>query len=505
MKRTIFFLLLLCGLMIIWGNPLEAQHKHVRKAYVAGQFYPGTKETLTAQIHSYLEQADKQDAPGPLHALVAPHAGYIYSGPIAAYAYKQIERPFKRIFLFASNHSQYANVNGLSVPEYTHYATPLGEVNVSPLARKLLEEEDISCVPMAHTTHIIEVHLPFLQTVLTNEFEIIPVITGRLNLDDIRRFGELFHRYVDDETLFLLSTDLSHYHPYDEAVNLDTSCVNALEALDFQGVIDSELCGQGAALILLEIAKKQGWKGKILDYRNSGDTAGEKSRVVGYGAIAYYAAYQSTSASQQPAEGSTSEPLNEKEHRLLLELARNTVELYVTEHTAYHPDEQLFESYPTLQEPRGTFVTLKKNGELRGCIGSLIGQQPLYLGVRDNAMKAAAHDPRFKPVTPEELDALDLSVSVLDVPALFTVETPDDYLSKLTHEDGVILTNGRRQATYLPQVWEQLPQPREFLGRLCMKARMSPACWQDPNTQIYTYRAQEFGEEYGQRSRFPKP
>jgi AmmeMemoRadiSam system protein B/AmmeMemoRadiSam system protein A len=482
MKRVIIFsLIVLCGLFWVQGLPAH-QEKNVRKAVVAGQFYPGSQKGLETQVQEYMEQAEQVEPSGPLRALVAPHAGYIYSGPIAAYAYKQINKPFKRVFIFASSHS--ADFDGLSVPaEFTHYGTPLGDVPISPIVQELLKEEGISYVPEAHITHIVEVHLPFLQLLL-EDFEIIPVITWRMNLEDIQRFGDLFSRYIDDDTLFIVSTDLSHYHPYDDAVRLDTSCVQALEQLDFHEVANSELCGKGAALILLEIAKKQGWQGKILDYRNSGDTAGDKSRVVGYSAIGYF-----------KISSNLPEPLSEEEQQILLELAEATVDLYVKENKVFEPDVDRFAEFPRLLESRGAFVTLKKQGQLRGCIGSLVGRQPLYVTVRDNAVKAAVEDLRFKPVTENELAEITLSVSVLDVPQPLEVASPQEYLEKLTHQDGVILVNGRHSATYLPQVWEQIPETKQFLSNLCIKGGARPDCWHDPDTQVYTYRAQEFGEE----------
>ncbi|MDY0094560.1 MAG: AmmeMemoRadiSam system protein B [Candidatus Vecturithrix sp.] len=502
MKRIHIILFIVLCLIASLGEHGFAQRKKVRDTYVAGQFYPADPAALTARVQDFLHLASRIDFPGQLHALIVPHAGYIYSGPIAAYAYKQITRPFKRIVLFASNHSAYADVDGASVPDYTHYATPLGEVSVSPLVRTLLAQDRIAYVPEAHTTHIVEVQLPFLQTVLPEDFEILPVITGRMDWDDVRYFADLFDQYVDDETLFVLSTDLSHYHPYDEAVSLDTTCTRALEALDTRGVINSELCGQSAALILLEIAQKHGWQGKVLDYRNSGDTAGDKSRVVGYGAVAYYQAFERTSAAapappQQNARPPLRppEPLFHQEQRLLLELARTTLVQYLHTHTIFEPDSQQFSQFPALEETRGTFVTLKKQGELRGCIGTIIGKQPLYLSVRDHVINAAVHDSRFLPVKQEELAEISLSISVLDVPRLLSVNTPEDYLERLTHQDGILLVSGSAQATYLPQVWEQLPEPTEFLSHLCLKAGVQASCWKDPATRIYTYYAQEFAEE----------
>lgn len=488
MKRFILSGVLVLCLFGCLAEETSSQQKKVRKAVVAGQFYPGSKTAVERQVQQYLEQAEQVEVEGQLRALVAPHAGYIYSGPIAGYAYKQIRKPFKRVFIFASSHS--TDFDRLSVPaEFTHYETPLGEVPLSPVVQELVKEEGISYVPEAHTTHIIEVHLPFLQ-VLLEDFEIIPVITWRMNLEDIQRFVDLFSGYVDDDTLFIVSTDLSHYHPYNDAVRLDTSCVQALEQLDFQGVADSELCGKGAALILIEMAKKQGWQGKILDYRNSGDTAGDKDRVVGYSALGYYARIPLN----PPLEKGETEPLSEEEQQVLLELAEAAVELYVKEQMVFEPEVDRFAEFPRLRESRGAFVTLKKQGQLRGCTGSLVGRAPLYLTVRDNAIKAAAEDPRFKPVTEEELAEITLSISVLDVPRPLEVASPQEYPEKLTHQDGVILVNGRYSATYLPQVWEQIPDTVEFLSQLCLKGGVRPDCWQDPDTQLYTYRAQEFGE-----------
>lgn len=487
--RHSFFLLLIASLLC---GSLLAEERNVRKPIVAGQFYPGTRGALESAVSGYLEQAAKEELDGPLRALVAPHAGYIYSGPTAAYAYKQIDRPFRRIVILASNHSYDADFDGISVPGFTHYATPLGEVRVSPLAQEWLKLDRISYDPAAHTTHVIEVQLPFLQTVLPENFEILPMITGRIDWNDVQRFGELLNSLVDEDTLFIVSTDLSHYHAYDEAVKLDTTCVQALERLDTLGVANAELCGQGAALILMEVAKKQGWQGKILDYRNSGDTAGDKNRVVGYAAIAF-ASPENTTA--QTGSNSPVIELNEEEQHVLLKLAQETVELYVKEGNALEPEREQFAAYPRLMEGRGSFVTLKKHGQLRGCIGNIIGQQPLYLSIRDNAIQAAARDPRFKPVTEAELADITVNVSVLDVPRPFQVDSPNEYLEQLTHQDGVIIMNGNRSATYLPQVWEELPEPVAFLSHLCLKAGISDDCWRDPQTQVYIYRAQEFGEE----------
>jgi AmmeMemoRadiSam system protein B len=199
----------------------------------------------------------------------------------------------------------------------------------------------------AHTAHIIEVYLPFLQMALPEDFDILPIITGRMNWDDGRYFGELLDTLVDDETLFIVSTDLSHYHEYTEAVELDTACVNALAALDIIGGMQSELCGQAAALMLLEVARKQGWQGTLLDYRNSGDTAGDKNRVVGYGAIAFNAVFSDSSDVSDMSDSSDRliARLSREEQGLLLELVRTTIKLYIKKGKTFEPDRECLPAF----------------------------------------------------------------------------------------------------------------------------------------------------------------
>ena len=229
-------------------------------------------------------------------------------------------------------------------------------------------------------------------------------------------------------------------------------------------------------MILLEIAKKHGWKGELLDYRNSGDTAGDRSSVVGYAAIAFYEPYVSDS-----------------DKRALLSLARRSVELYAREQRK--PD-----GAPTLsagmRAARGCFVTLKEHGQLRGCIGSLNAEKPLYECVAENAVNAAAHDPRFQPVESAELPQIEVEISVLTPPVPLAPRSPEQLLSELQPgAHGVILEQGPARSTFLPQVWEQLPDKRAFLAALCRKAGLIDLCWQSPSTSFSIYRAVVFHEE----------
>jgi hypothetical protein len=237
---------------------------------------------------------------------------------------------------------------------------------------------------------------------------------------------------------------------------------------------EGDACGRIPILTLMEIAEKKGWRTKLFDYRNSGDTAGDKSQgVVGYASIGFY------------------DGLNEEEQKTLLDLAEKTLQSH------YNGVEYLidYSSLPErLREEKACFVTLNENRQLRGCIGHLTAQEELYKCVMDNALNAALHDGRFTPVTKDELGEIKIEVSVLSEPRRMSYDSPDDLLAKLIPGvDGVILKSGMRQSTYLPVVWEQLPNKEEFLGNLCLKQGSPANCWKTAET--YTYQAQEFHQE----------
>lgn len=457
----------------------EIEEKIVREPLVAGTWYPGNKLTLTKTVDDYLANAREVEIDGSIKALIVPHAGYIYSGQVAAQGFNRLEKDYKRVILIGTNHVSGVNVQGISVPKFTHYKTPLGEVKVSSIAKELLKNSLFVNVPEAHTAHILEIELPFLQRKLT-DFEIIPLVTGGLSLDQIQQAADILSEYVDDDTLIVISSDLSHYHTYDEAVSLDTTCINSIEALDFWEATNCEACSLYAILILMDIAKQKNWQAKIIDYKNSGDTAGDKSRVVGYSAIVFY--------------GEEKEPLTKHEQEILLTLARDTLEKYLTEGKKPKVDET--QLTPALKKVQGCFTTLNKYHQLRGCIGHILPQEELYKCVMDNAVNAAVNDRRFHPVTYDELEDIVIEISVLSVPERLGFSSGEDLKNKLRPMvDGVVLKQGWRQSTYLPQVWEQLPEKEQFLSSLCRKGGMALDCWQDTSTEVSTYQAFVFEEE----------
>jgi AmmeMemoRadiSam system protein B/AmmeMemoRadiSam system protein A len=484
--------------------PQAPAERQVREAAVAGIFYPGRKEDLAKAVDQYL--SDVKPVPiGNLRGLICPHAGYEFSGPVAAIAYKQLAgRDVDTVIVMAPSH--YADFEGASIPDAGAYQTPLGAVALSPRTEKLVKTPPFVRNPPCqvarpgwwrqapkelppfgedtpHTwEHSLEVQLPFLQRTL-KEFTIVPIVFGRA---DPEKAADALAPFLDEKTILVASSDLSHFYPYDAALQLDASCIRAICDLDVEWMEGEEACGKLPILTLMHLAKKNKWQAKLLDYRNSGDTSGDKSRVVGYAAIAFF----QPEKGKPPAEAPTSQ-LTPEEGEVLLELAAKTVQQVVQHGT--QPSVDLADLPESLREPRACFVTLNKEGQLRGCIGSIFPREPLGRAVVGRARSAATEDSRFPRVKPEELEQLEIEVSVLTVPGRLEFESPDDLLRKLRPEvDGVVLRLGRRQATYLPQVWEKIPDAETFLTHLSEKAGLWPDAWKSPNAMILVYQVQAF-------------
>jgi AmmeMemoRadiSam system protein B/AmmeMemoRadiSam system protein A len=489
----------LCALAGLCANPPAlasgdaAAAANVREPAVAGLFYPKDPAELSRTIDACLAAARDQPV-GELKALVCPHAGYPYSGPVAAYAYKLLAgRHYDTVVVMGPSH--YAELRAASVPDARLYRTPLGDVPISGKARRLalsgpfaleprcpVQRPDwwiqSSRPPPARETaetweHSVEVEIPFLQRTL-GRFELVPVVCGDV---DPARAARALAPILDERTLIVASSDLSHYYSYEEARKLDRDCVDAICRLDIDAMESQQACGRIPILVLMHVAKERGWKARLLDCRNSGDTAGDKSRVVGYAAIAFYAPF--------------GRHLGADERRSLLRIARDSLREAAT--TGRLPAAT--RSGPGLAEPRGCFVTLTAHGALRGCIGNLTSQGPLAGAVAENARSAALSDPRFRPVSAGEVDGLRIEISVLSEPQRLWFSSPDDLLQKLQPGvDGVVLRIGDRGATYLPQVWEQLPDKKAFLDSLAEKAGCDPSDWRKPGAAVFLYEVESFKE-----------
>jgi len=413
-------------------------------------------------------------APGFPKALIVPHAGYVYSGGVAAEAYDRL-RPargiVRRVVLLGPCHR--VPVRGLALPEAGAFATPLGQVPVDREAiASLAGLPQVVVSSAVHAEeHALEVQLPFLQRVL-GEFSLVPLAVGAATPEQV---SEVIERlWGGEETLFVISSDLSHYHPYKEACDIDRGTARAI--LDYSTDIDHEqACGATPVAGMLLAARRHALKVELLDLRNSGDTAGGRGRVVGYASFAFW--------DGEPAFG-------EAHGRALLAIARSSIEAALGVAAAKRlPDESW------LKPERASFVTLTQNGRLRGCIGSLEAHRPLGDDVSHNARAAALSDPRFPRLTREELAGTRIEVSLLSAPKLLAFADHADLIAQLRPgEDGLILECGKARGTFLPQVWEGLPDPEQFVAELKRKAGLSPTA-STAKCRIQRYRVLKWKED----------
>jgi hypothetical protein len=451
----------------------------VREATVAGQFYPRDPKELAATVHRLVAAAPKV-AVAPVKVILAPHAGYVFSGAVAGASFRQVAPGFERAVIVAGNHTSGLDYRGAAVDRATHYAIPGLEVEVAKASEALLEREGFVVAPAAHSKHIIEVELPFLAEANQGKtFQIIPLVVGGLDREGAALLAKELARLDDGKTLFVFSVDLSHYLPYDVAISLDRPCLSALARADAQAVGGCETDATQVLLTMTELGARLGLTPRLVTYANSGDASGDKSGVVGYGSLVYEDRFE----------------LFPEEQQALIALARRAVEERVRNGRDVEVPKEVLARFPRLGVERGAFVTLRKAGALRGCIGSLQARQTLAADVVQNAVNAALHDSRFSPVQGDELASLAVSISVLDEPRPLPKMAPEALLSKLGEsKPGLILELEGRRSTFLPEVWEELSEPAEFLTHLCRKQASPPDCWRSPDARYLAYGAQHFAE-----------
>ena len=451
-----------------------------RPPAVAGAFYPDDPASLSAMVDSFLAAAKPPAAAGeaPPHpkAIIAPHAGYVYSGAIAGSAYAALisaRERVKRVILIGPAHR--VAVAGLAAPSVEAFRTPLGRV---PLDRAAIDGlVRLGCVTTldeAHgPEHSLEVHLPFLQRLLA-DFSLVPLLAGVAGPGEVARVLEAV--WGGPETLIVISSDLSHYHDYETARRLDGATMEAIAALDGAAIAEAGACGRVPIRGLLVAAKRRGLKPRIVDVRNSGDTAGTRERVVGYGAVLFEAADAAEfDAGQRGA---------------LLDLATTTIRRGLAGGAQTELDAA---PYPSpFRAVRASFVTLTLEGRLRGCIGSLQPRRPLAADVSWNAHSAAFADPRFAPLKPTEYPRLELGVSVLEVPVEIACASEHALAASLRPGiDGLILAEGDKRGTLLPQVWRDGMTPAQFVAIVKRKAGLAEDHWSD-TMRAWRYRAESF-------------
>ncbi len=446
----------------------------VRPAAVAGAFYPRDAQELASELDEMLAAVESFEPRfGFPKALVVPHAGYIYSGPMAARAYDEIAGArglVRRVVLLGPVHR--VPVRGLALPGARAFATPLGEVPVDAAAVAALQglPQVVTSAPAHAMEHSLEVQLPFLQRVLGPGFALVPLAVGDATADEVAQVLERL--WGGRETLVVVSTDLSHYHPYEVSRRVDAETAAKVEAFDTD-IRHEQACGATPLNGLLRLARAKGLAMRRLGVCNSGDTAGGKGRVVGYGAFAL----DEPGAVSVDAAGAE-----------LLALARSAIAARLG-----LPPAPVDEPPPAWLAQKGaTFVTLTQQGRLRGCIGSLEAHRALGEDVRANAEAAAFRDPRFPPLALDEWPRTRVEVSLLSRPRPMAFSDEADLLEQVrAGEDGIILEQAGRRATFLPQVWESLPDKAQFFQQLMAKAGLPPGA-RLARSRVWRYRVRKW-------------
>ncbi|MCE5329056.1 AmmeMemoRadiSam system protein B [bacterium] len=507
------------------------KYEKIRDSIVAGSFYPNDPYVLKMQLEDYLNNAKSLNIKN-IKALICPHAGYIYSGQVAAYSYKQIiGKKYNSIIIISPSHAEYFSF--ASIFDGDAYNTPLGRVNIDKKRSKMLVESSpyIRFSEHGHNNeHSIEVQLPFLQYIF-GEFDFIPIVIGAQNDQNIHSIGKAIgESFKGEEILIIASTDLSHYHPYGEAVMLDKQVEKLVENFDIENLQmeflknNIEMCGGGPVAAAMIAAKTLGAnKAVILKYLNSGDVTGDRKAVVGYLAAALFedknnkegdikmnrgkesknniapsdkknfppsdkaTTHNKNSSTEGNSDDVTSMSLTKKEKIILLEIAKESIKSAIL---GIKPNIPTINDV-ILNEKCGAFVTITLNGKLRGCIGNIRAVNPLWETVKMMAKEAALNDPRFYPLTAKDLENINIEISVLSPFKLI-----NNINEIIVGKHGLFIKRGFYQGLLLPQVatdynWDRI----QFLKETCKKAGLYENSWQEKSCEIYIFSATVFSEE----------
>lgn len=470
-----------------------SKNENMREPAVAGQFYPADREELENQIDEFLSKASLEKTNGRILGLMVPHAGYQFSGQVAAFGFAQLQNEnIDTVILIGNSHHVY--FEGAAVYPRGYFKTPLGETSIDEeLAQKIIGgNKAIQANTGPHEAeHSLEVQLPFLQRVLKN-FKLVPILLGNRSGEEVQALAKTIGENIFGRNILVVaSSDMSHYPPYKEAIFADKKVCQAIlsgqvenleetiSQLEKENILNAAtfLCAKDAVEVLMFLMQDLGAKGiKLLKYANSGDSGGSKREVVGYSAIAFY-------------KGGSAPELGKEEQARLLEIARQSVESYVKTGrvSIFSEKSALF------NQKLGAFVTLKKDNQLRGCIGCFTSDNspPLYKTISQMAIAAATQDNRFLPVSEVELPELEYEISVLS-----PLKKIDDWRQIELGRHGVEIKKDGRRGVFLPQVAQETGWDLEtFMGQLCFqKAGLPWNSWQDKNTELYIFTAQIFGE-----------
>ncbi len=420
----------------------------IKEPSVAGTFYPDNKEDLEKLIKIFKEQSkNTYEVKG--RAVIVPHAGLVFSGRLSYEGISQLDSGIKNLFIIAPCHKTV--FKGLALSNYNRWKTPLGNISVNKALYKELEKKYGAFYndEAFEEEHSIEVLVPLIQT-LFEEVNIIPILYGQENPEKIESI--ISEYYSDKENGFIISSDLSHFMSDKDARGLDGKTAAMIESGNLFGMKYEQACGSVGIAGLVGFANKNKFSLIRIDMTNSSAVNSDKSRVVGYGCWFLY-------------EGDKNKFIKKYYSKFVTDLSRTILKSQFDKKpvTIHYP--QVFD------EAGACFITLEKGGKLRGCIGSIIAHRSLVADIVENTRNAAFNDYRFNPVEESEVKDLKISVSILTPPVKIEFEDEQDLLNKIVpKKDGIIIKDGKYQAVYLPSVWEELPDKKEFLNSLKIKA-----------------------------------
>ncbi|MCQ4574685.1 MAG: AmmeMemoRadiSam system protein B [Candidatus Brocadiales bacterium] len=537
---------ILVAVLLALSSPLFAQTAEEETETfgprVSGFFYPRSVENLQKIIALKLGKVIKQELPGRPIALISPHAGYDFSGEVAAYGFSALEGgDYKRVIILAPSHYG-KRFRGVAVLKASRYKTPLGEIEIDKEVCEGLVNNSpkFDSKPLFGyysgaymNEHALETQLPFLQEVL-GKFKLVPLLVGVLMDDDTKKVADAIKPYFDESTVVIASSDFTHYGrrfdyvPFFKEIEknlkaLDDGAVNEILEKDSGGLVNYRketgitVCGFMPIGVLLDLLPDDA-QGTVLKYDTSGRMEGDFNHSVSYVSIVFtvptgektgkapelpaqnarvvLAAYSpegdkgAAGAMAVPAgeHSQTSDFITEEECETLLNIARSTLETYTRQQVLPDIPEEFLT--PRLKEKSGVFVTLKKNGQLRGCIGHIQPRMPLWRAVMMNTANSAFKDSRFRRVSEEELKDIDIEISVLSPNR--RINSPGEFH---VGEEGIIISLGRRQAVFLPQVaTEQGWDRNQTFYNLCNKAGLPWNAWWDENMEFYVFTTKIFHE-----------
>lgn len=440
----------------------------IKSANCAGKFYPSERSELLALLDNFYSKS-KNDSGYFSRAIIVPHAGYIFSGELAMKGYMYLNPESQNIFIFAPSH--YARLFGCVSSDYDEFETPLGNCKVnSELVKDFVIDNEVFA-----NEHSIEVQLPFIKYFFNNA-KIIPVLYG---CEDYKNISAIIEKYwQDSNNSFVISSDLSHFYPERDANKIDKYTAQMIEIGYIKDFDVEQACGAVGVCALTDFAMENKYSLIRVGLTNSAVVTGDSSRVVGYGSWFLY-------------EGSKNNYIKEYFSNTVIDICQKSIMSGLQ-----LGDFSEIQAPCVFEEAAAVFVTLTIHGVLRGCVGSVIPHRTLMKDLRENAHSAAFKDTRFEPLTKEEFPYIDIEVSLLSYPEKIEFSTEDELLNKIIpFKDGIIIRDGEYQSVYLPEVWDDLPDKRDFLKSLKLKAGMEEDYFSD-TLHAFRFRTVKIKQEY---------